>query len=58
VSLSINGAGVFATYSNGRHAELEPLACDGTPQVYRFVARSPDGRTATKTLTLTERESM
>jgi hypothetical protein len=54
VSLSINGAGVFATYTNGAHDELEPLACDGTPQVYTFVARSRDGQTVTKKLTLTE----
>jgi hypothetical protein len=55
VELRINGAAVFATYTDGRHDELVPLACDGTAQTYQFTARAADGQTATKTLRLTER---
>jgi hypothetical protein len=55
VELRINGGPVFATYANGRHDELLPLACDGAPQTYQFTARAAGGRTATKTLRLTER---
>lgn len=55
VTLSINGGKVFATYRNGRHDELVPLTCDGTPQKYQFTARDSSGATVTKTLILAER---
>jgi hypothetical protein len=55
VELRINGGTVFATYADGPHDELVPMACDGTAQTYEFTARAADGQTATKTLTLTER---
>ena len=57
VDLQINGDAVFATYSNGKHTELEPLACDGTAQVYKLTAHGTSGQTATKTLTLPERKT-
>jgi hypothetical protein len=55
VELRINSGAVFATYADGPHDELVPLACEGTPQTYQFTARAADGQTATRTLTLTER---
>jgi hypothetical protein len=55
VTLRINGGEVFATYANGPHDELVPLACDGSPQKYLFRATGADGTTATKTLTIETR---
>ena len=55
VTLTINGGGVFATYPDGPHDELVPLACDGDSQHYTFTARDKNRATVTKTLTLAER---
>jgi hypothetical protein len=55
VSLRINGGSVFATYANGRHSPLVPLACDGTTQTYQLTARAADGQSVNRTLRLTER---
>jgi hypothetical protein len=55
VELRIDGGAVFATYTDGRHDELVPLACAGTPQTYELTALAADGQRATKTLKLTER---
>jgi hypothetical protein len=48
---------VFATYTNGRHSPLVPLACDGTAQTYELTARAADGQQVRRTLRLTERAS-
>jgi len=55
VELRIDDGPVFATYGDGRHDELLPLACDGTPQNYQLTAIATDGQRASKTLKLTER---
>ena len=55
VELRIDNGPVFATYADGRHDELLPLACDGTPQTYQLTALAADGQSASKTLRLTER---
>jgi len=57
VTLRINGGAVFATYPNGRHTPLVPLACDGAAQTYQLTARAANGQSATRTLRLTERKS-
>jgi hypothetical protein len=56
VTLQINGGPVFARYSNGKHDELVPLACDGNPQTYLITARAGNGRTATKSVTVNVRK--
>jgi hypothetical protein len=55
VTLRIDAGPVFATYGDGSHDKLVPLACDGHAHTYTLVARAADGQTAVKTLTLTER---
>jgi hypothetical protein len=55
VTLTINGGAVFASYADGKHDELVPLACDGNPQHYTFTAHDKNGATVTKTITLAER---
>ena len=57
VTLSIDGGPLFATYPGGVQNQMLPLACDGSTQRYTFTAHATDGRTATKTLTLTERQT-
>ena len=54
VSLRIDAQPIFATYTNGSNDRLVPLACDGKAHTYTFTARANDGRTATKSLTITE----
>ena len=55
VTLSINGGGVFATYSGGAHDELVPLTCAGSPQTYVLSAHGANGVTVSKTLTVEPR---
>jgi len=55
VTLQINGGSVFASYPNGKHDELVPLACDGNPQTYLLTARAANGDTATKSVTVDAR---
>ena len=57
VTLRIDGGPVFAHYSDGAHSELAPLTCDGNPQTYLLTARAANGTTASKTITLAERET-
>jgi hypothetical protein len=53
VSLRIDAQPIFATYANGSNNQLVPLACDGKAHTYTITAQA-DGRTATKSLTITE----
>jgi hypothetical protein len=55
VTLSINGGGVFATYTDGAHDELVPLTCAGSPQKYVLSAHGANGATVSKTLTVQPR---
>jgi hypothetical protein len=57
VTLRIDLEPVFATYRNGANDQLVPLACDGKPHVYTLTARAADGRTATRSLRITQRKS-
>ena len=54
VTLRIDGEPIFATYRDGAHDELVPLACDGNAHRYTITAHAADGRTATKSLKITE----
>jgi len=56
VTLQINGGPVFASYAGGTRDELVPLACDGNPQTYLLTAHAPNGRTATKSVTIDTRQ--
>lgn len=55
VTLRIDAEPIFATYGGGSNDKLVPLACDGNAHRYTLTARAADGRTATRSLTLTER---
>ncbi len=55
VTLRINGGPVFASYPNGKHNELVPLACDGKSQTYLLTAHAANGDTATKSVTVNAR---
>jgi hypothetical protein len=55
VILRIDGGPIFATYGGGGNNKLVPLACDGKAHRYTLTARAADGRTAARTLTITER---
>jgi hypothetical protein len=55
VTLSINGGGVFATYTDGAHDELVPLTCAGALQKYVLSAHGSNGVTVSKTLTVEPR---
>jgi hypothetical protein len=46
----------FATYDNGPHEELLPLACDGKQHSYRLVARA-GGAMSTASITVTTKTS-
>jgi hypothetical protein len=54
VTLRIDAEPVFATYGDGANDKLVPLACDGKAHRYTLTARAGDGRTANRTLTITE----
>lgn len=54
MTLRIDGEPIFATYRDGAHDELVPLACDGNAHRYTLTAHAADGRTATKSLKITE----
>jgi hypothetical protein len=55
VTLRIDAEPVFATYGGGSNDKLVPLACDGNAHRYTLTARAADGRTAKRSLTITER---
>jgi hypothetical protein len=54
VTLRIDAGPVFATYPDGPNDKLVPLTCDGNAHRYTLTARTADGRTANRTLTITE----
>jgi hypothetical protein len=54
VTLRIDADPVFATYHDGANDKLVPLTCDGNAHRYTLTARAADGRTANRTLTITE----
>jgi len=55
VTLSIDAGPTFATYGDGANNKLVPLVCDGKAHRYTLIAQAADGKTSTKTLTITER---
>jgi hypothetical protein len=54
VTLRIDAEPIFATYGNGPNDKLVPLTCDGRAHRYTLTATDTAGRTATRSLRLTE----